>query len=130
VFLKLLLLFSLVPLLELYVLLRVGALIGTAPTVILILLTGIAGAYLARVQGFDLLQRLQRELAAGKLPATELLDGFLLLVGALLLLTPGFCTDLFGFILLVPQTRACCHRPLQAWLRRLAERGTITTIRR
>ncbi len=128
-FIKLLLLFSLVPLLELYVLLRVGALIGTAPTVGLIVLTGLAGAYLARVQGFDLLQRLQGELAASRLPTSELLDGLLLLVGALLLLTPGFCTDLLGFLLLVPRTRACCHRPIQAWLRRRVHQGSIRIYR-
>jgi len=130
VFIKLLLVFSLVPLLELFVLFKVGALIGAVPALALILVTGIAGAYLARVQGFDLLRRVQNELAEGRLPATELFDGFLLLAGALLLLTPGFCTDLFGFFLLVPSSRAWIKRPLANWLERQLAKGSLTIHRR
>jgi len=130
VFIKLLLVFSLVPLLELFVLFKVGALIGAVPALALILVTGIAGAYLARVQGFDLLRRVQNELAEGRLPATELFDGFLLLAGALLLLTPGFCTDLFGFFLLVPTSRAWIKRPLRNWLERQLAKGSLTIHRR
>ncbi len=105
-FIRLLLLFTIVPVIELIVLLKIGAIIGVASTVILILLTGIAGAYLARTQGLDLLRRIQSELNQGRVPAGELLDGALVLVGGVLLLTPGFCTDLLGFSFLVPTTRA------------------------
>lgn len=125
-FIRLLILFTIVPVVELYVLLQVGGLIGAGPTIALILLTGIAGAYLARTQGFDLLRRIQGEMAQGRLPTGELLDGALVLVGGVLLLTPGFCTDLLGFSLLVPVTRAFIKRFARLWLQRMIERGNLT----
>lgn len=128
-FFKLLLIFILVPIAEVYAFIQVGSLIGPVPTVALVLLTGIAGAYLARVQGLDLLFRVQAELAAGRLPAEELLDGALILAGALLLLTPGFFTDLFGFLLLVPGSRRGLKRYLRAWLQRQLAQGNITFTR-
>lgn len=124
-FIRLLALFTLVPLIELYVLLKVGGLIGIAPTVALILLTGVAGAYLARTQGFDLLRRIQAEMAEGRLPASELLDGAMVLAGGVLLLTPGFCTDLLGFSLLVPFTRRHIKQFARFWLQRMIESGHL-----
>ncbi len=124
-FIRLLLAFTIIPVVELYVLLKVGGLIGIAPTIALILLTGVAGAYLSRTQGFDLVRRIQQELAQGRLPTEELTDGAMVLVGAILLLTPGFCTDIFGFCLLVPTTRALLKKWTTAWLQTLADRGTI-----
>lgn len=128
-FIRLLILFTIVPIVELYVLLQVGGQIGAGPTIALILLTGIAGAYLARTQGFDLLRRIQAQLAEGQIPTGELLDGAMVLVGGVLLLTPGFCTDLFGFSLLVPFTRAFIKRFARLWLQKLIESGSITVRR-
>ncbi|BCR04750.1 membrane protein FxsA [Desulfuromonas versatilis] len=125
-FIRLLLVFTIVPLTELYVLIKVGGLIGLPSTMGLILLTGIAGAYLARTQGFDLLRSIQAELAAGRIPAEQLLDGAMVLAGGILLLTPGFCTDLFGFILLAPPSRRLFKRVLKVWLQRLMDQGTIS----
>lgn len=124
-FIRLLLLFTFVPVLELIILIKVGAWIGVAPTIALILLTGIAGAYLARTQGLDLAMRIQRELNEGRLPAEELLDGAMVLVGGILLLTPGFFTDLCGFILLVPGTRQFCKRTVRLWMKRYIDQGQI-----
>lgn len=124
-FIRLLILFSLVPLIEIYVLLQVGSLIGLFPTVALVLATGIAGAYLARTQGFDLLRKIQTEMSQGRVPAEELLDGAMVLVGGVLLLTPGFCTDLFGFSLLVPTTRALIKQSAKTWIQRQVEKGQI-----
>jgi UPF0716 protein FxsA len=124
-FIRLLALFTLVPLIELYVLLKVGGLIGIGPTIALILLTGIAGAYLARTQGFDLLRRIRTEMAQGRLPASELLDGAMVLAGGVLLLTPGFCTDLLGFSLLAPFTRVYIKQFARLWLQRMIESGRI-----
>jgi UPF0716 protein FxsA len=124
-FIRLLLLFTFVPVLELVILLKVGAWIGVAPTIALILLTGIAGAYLARTQGLDLAMRIQRELNEGRLPAEELLDGAMVLVGGILLLTPGFFTDLCGFILLVPGTRQFCKKTVRLWMKRYIDQGRI-----
>lgn len=124
-FIRLLVIFTVVPLVELYVMVKVGGLIGVAPTIALILLTGIAGAYLARTQGFDLMRRIQSELAEGRLPTGELLDGAMVLAGGILLLTPGFCTDLMGFSLLVPFTRFFIKRFARLWLQKLIENGSI-----
>ena len=115
-FIRLLILFTIIPILELYVLLEIGALIGTLPTVALIFLTGIAGAYLARLQGFSLINKIQDEMNQGRVPRGELIDGAMILVGGVLLLTPGFCTDLLGFSLLVPLTRNLYKGWLSRWL--------------
>jgi UPF0716 protein FxsA len=101
----LLLLFLLVPLVEIYFLIVVGGWIGALPTVALVVLTALIGAALARHQGLATLGRLQASLDRGEAPTFELLEGVLLLVGALLLLTPGFFTDAVGFACLLPPTR-------------------------
>ena len=94
---RLLLLFVLVPALELVLLIELGQRIGTLPTLGLIVLTGVVGASLARSQGLRVLQELQRETEAGRLPAEPLVDGALILVAGALLVTPGVLTDAFGF---------------------------------
>lgn len=124
-FIKLMVLFILIPIVEIYVLLEAGELIGLWPTIGLILLTGVAGAYLARSQGSDTLQRIQSLLAQGEMPTEELLDGAMILVGAVTLLTPGFCTDLFGFCLLVPITRGWIKNIVRNWLQKKVEQGHI-----
>ena len=124
-FIRLLILFIIVPVTELIILLKVGALIGAAPTIALILLTGVAGAYLARTQGLDLVQRIQSELNQGRVPTEELLDGAMILVGGILLLTPGFLTDLFGFTLLVPATRALMKNFVRTWMKHYVDKGQI-----
>lgn len=103
--LRLLLLFTTVPLVELALLLWIGARIGVGPTIALILVTGVAGASLARLQGLATWRRFQAALAAGRLPGAELLEGLLILVAGALLLTPGVLTDAVGFLLLVPPAR-------------------------
>lgn len=125
-FIRLLIVFTIIPVVELYVLFKIGSLVGIAPTIALILLTGVAGAYLARTQGFDVLRRIQAELNRGHLPAGELIDGAMILAGGVLLLTPGFCTDLSGFLLLVPFTRSYLKRFATLWLQKQIERGNIT----
>lgn len=111
--LRLLLLFTTVPLVELALLLWIGARIGVLATVGLILLTGVLGAALARHQGLATWDRFQRALAAGRLPARELVEGLLILVAGAVLLTPGVLTDAAGFLLLVP--------PVRRWIVRRAE---------
>ena len=100
-----LLLFLLVPLVEIYFLIVVGGWIGALPTVALVVLTAVIGAALARHQGLATLRRLQANMERGEAPALELVEGALLLIGALLLLTPGFFTDAVGFACLLPPTR-------------------------
>ena len=128
-FIKILILFTLVPLAELYILIEAGRQIGIAPTIAMVLLTGFAGAYLARSQGFQLMQRIQGDLSEGRVPAAEMIDGAIILSGGLLLLTPGFCTDLFGFCLLTPLTRNYLKTWVQRWLDNKIKRGEINIYR-
>lgn len=125
-FIKLLIIFTFVPLLELYILIEAGRTIGLGATVLLVLLTGIAGAWLARSQGTEILRQIQTETAGGRMPAAALLDGALVLAGGLLLLTPGFFTDLLGFSFLAPVTRHFWRKGLNAWLQRQIQRGSVT----
>ena len=110
---RLLLLFIALPALELALLIEIGARIGTATTIGLIVVTGIVGASLARQQGLRVIGTIQRELAEGRLPAASLVDGLMILVASALLVTPGVLTDAFGFLCLVPAFRAVARRAMQ-----------------
>ncbi|MFC2061833.1 FxsA family protein [Elusimicrobiota bacterium] len=109
-FLYLLLLFTSIPLIELFLLLEVGRHIGILNTIAIVILTGIAGALLARSQGFSIMKRIKDDLNMGIMPAEKLLEGIIILCGGLLLLTPGLITDLAGFSLLIPNTRQLIKR--------------------
>jgi len=102
----LVLLFIVVPIVELYVIIQVGQLIGVLPTIALLIADSIAGSWLLRHQGRQAWRRFNAALAAGRPPARETLDGGLIIFGGALLLTPGFVTDVFGLALLLPPTRA------------------------
>ena len=102
---KLLLLFIIVPAVELGLLIQVGNLLGVWPTLALIVFTGVVGAYLARLQGLSVLTRAQAQMNRGELPAGSLADGVMIVVAGALLMTPGILTDAFGFSLLVPAFR-------------------------
>lgn len=97
--------FLVVPFVEIYLLLQLGGIVGVLPTVFLVVFTAVLGAWLLRQQGFATLQRFQASLAQGAIPAYEMIEGPILLVGGALLLTPGFFTDVIGFACLIPQTR-------------------------
>ena len=125
-FIRLLILVTFLPVLEIYVLIESGRLIGVWPTVLLVVFTGIAGSWLMRQQGLALLVQLQKELASGQVPAGVLLDGALILAGGMLLLTPGFCTDLTGASMLIPGTRNLWRKWLQSWLTRQIATGHLS----
>lgn len=112
-------LFLAVPLAELYVLIQVGQVIGALNTVGLLLLVSIVGAWLAKREGIGVLRRMQAAVNAGRVPGTELVDAFLILLAAALMLTPGFLTDIVAILLLLPPVRAGARRALR---RRLARR--------
>jgi UPF0716 protein FxsA len=99
------LLFLSVPMLEMWLLIKVGQVIGAWQTIALVALTAVIGISLLKRQGFKTLMRVQERLNSGEIPATELLEGVLLAVGGALLLTPGFVTDAVGFACLLPVTR-------------------------
>lgn len=122
-FLRLALLFIGLPLLELAILVRLGMWIGFWPTMAIVVGTGVLGALLAHAQGLLVWVRIQRELVQGRMPASELVDGFLILVGGIVLLTPGLLTDLCGFLLLVPWTRSWFKRYLRRRFERMMQMG-------
>lgn len=127
-FLRLLLLFTLLPLVELYLLIKIGAVIGAPTTILIVLGTGAFGAWLARQEGLRALQRVQEDLNAGRVPTDAVADGFLILVAGIVMLTPGFVTDAAGLFLLFPPTRAVVRQWLGAWFRRLRPTGGVTVI--
>lgn len=104
------LLFIIVPITEMWLLIEVGDVIGAISTVTLVFLTAIIGAYLLRRQGLDTLLRVNQRLARGELPVSEVLEGVVLAMGGALLLTPGFITDTFGFMCLLPGLRQLLGR--------------------
>ena len=115
---KLLLLFTLVPVLELYLLIEVGTRIGAPPTIAIVVLTGVLGALLAKQQGLATLNNIKRDLEDGIIPTEELMSGTFVLAGGLLLLTPGLLTDFIGLCCLVPPTRNLMKVPLKKWVKR------------
>ena len=100
------LLFLAAPLAEIYFLIQIGSYIGALPTILLCILTAVAGAILLRIQGIQTLFSAQQKLRQGEIPADDLLGGLILLISGLLLLTPGFITDVIGFLCLVPALRS------------------------
>jgi len=114
VFRILALLFLVVPILEIYIIIQVGALVGGWNAIGLMILVSIVGAWMVRREGLSLLGRIQRQLAEGSLPTKELVDGLLVAMAGALMLTPGFLTDAFGLFCLFPPTRAIIRTVLIA----------------
>jgi UPF0716 protein FxsA len=110
--LVLLLLFIVVPIAELYVIIQVGEAIGVVNTILLLILDSLLGSLLMRSQGRAAWRRFNEAVAAGRVPAREVIDGALVIFGGAFLLTPGFLTDIVGVILLLPPTRAVVRRIL------------------
>ena len=122
---RLLLLFVVVPAVELALLIEIGSRIVTAATLGIIAATGVIGAALARRQGLGVLQRLQQETSQGRLPADPLVDGAFLLVAGALLVTPGVLTDLVGFLCLVPGFRTIVKREVRRRFERAVQEGRV-----
>jgi len=122
---KLVLLFVLTPLVELAILIYLGTIIGALYTILIVVATGILGAFMARNQGLATLSRIRSNFEHGIIPSNELFHGALILAGGLLLLTPGVITDIVGFAVLVPQTRRLIGRWILSLIRRRIERGEI-----
>ena len=115
--LKLFLAFTIIPIIEIYLLIEIGSMFGALTAVTLVILTGFLGAFLARMQGLQTLYRIQESLREGRMPSGELLDALLIVIAGLVLLTPGFLTDSAGFLLLIPATR----NSIKYWLRHQIE---------
>lgn len=122
---RLVLLFLLLPAVELGLLIQVDQFIGFGPTVGLIVITGIAGSYLARREGVQTWRRLNARLSKGDLPGKELIDGVIILIAGALLVTPGVLTDGLGFLGLLPPTRAVIRRLLMRRFQSKMEEGSM-----
>ena len=122
---KLFFLFTAIPLIELAVLIRVGKGIGAISTIAIVLVTGVAGAWLARAQGMGVLRRIRKAINDGSPPSSELVDGAFILVGGALLLTPGLLTDLGGFFCLVPGMRVIIQRWVVRKIIKRIDQGAI-----
>ncbi len=124
--LLLFLVFIVLPLLELYVIIQVGGAIGVVPVLLLLLADGFIGAALARSQGRQVWVRFNETMAAGRIPAREILDGAMIMFGGALLLSPGFITDILGIFLLIPPGTGRDARDPQAL--RGAHRGWASSL--
>jgi UPF0716 protein FxsA len=124
-----LLLLIIVPAFEIGLLVLSGQAIGLVPTVLLIITTGILGAYLAKKQGMEALRKAQQDMQYGQLPGDAIIDGLCILVGGVVLLTPGFITDAIGFLLLLPPTRKMFKPFIYKLFKRWINNGNVIIYR-
>ena len=114
-------LFTVVPAVEIFLLFKIGGQIGGFNTFLIVILTGIVGASLAKTQGLSILLKIQERTNQGELPGDQIIQGLMVFAGGLLLLTPGFATDILGFSLVMPGTRHL----LLIWVRKMVEKAMV-----
>lgn len=122
---KLILLFTLVPFIELALLMKLNTYIGLGYTLLIVLSTGLIGAYLAKSQGKQILFRIKYEMAEGRMPGNELINGLCVLIGGVMLVTPGILTDTLGFILVIPITREFIKALIIKKLKQMIDEGKV-----
>lgn len=122
----LLALIIIIPALEIGVLLISGHMIGVGWTILLIVATGVIGAWLAKQQGTEVIRLAQVQIRNGDVPSDAILEGICVLAGGILLLAPGFITDFVGFCLLFPYTRGILKIWLRKWFRRMIHFGGVS----
>ncbi len=127
--LKLFLCFTLIPVLELYLLIKIGSVIGGFNTILLVILTGFTGAWLARMEGMNTMMKLRMNLQQGLMPAEELIDAVIIFAAGVVLLTPGLITDVFGLALLWPVTRNKFKQILRKKFDEMQLQGNINVTR-
>jgi len=118
------------PVIEIYVILKAGQIFGGINTIVVLIFISIFGAYLAKAQGKQILQLTQMELQQGRIPSESILDGLAILIGGLLLLAPGFVTDIFGLLLLIPVTRGILKLSMKKWFEKQIYTGNIDIYRK
>ncbi|WP_096202708.1 FxsA family protein [Bacillus sp. FJAT-45350] len=126
----LLLLIIIVPAVEMLVLILAGNVIGVWPTIFLVVFTGVLGAWLAKREGLNALRVAQLQTQQGELPSGVILDGICILIGGVVLLTPGFITDFIGFYLLIPQTRGTVKALMKKILEKIIQKGNFVYVSR
>jgi UPF0716 protein FxsA len=123
--LRLFLLLLIIPILELFILIQIGKSVGVVPTIALVIITAILGAYFTKREGLNVLRRMKQNLSMGVMPAQEILHGVLVLIAGVLLLTPGLITDLAGFLLLIPRIRSLVLGRIYGSIRHHLDKGPI-----
>ncbi len=126
---KLFLGFTLIPAAEIYLLVKVGSFIGPAATVLLVILSGFVGAWLAKMEGLRTLQKVRACMDKGVMPAEEILDAVIIFIAGVVLLTPGFLTDISGLLLLIPTTRGMFKRWLRVKLDSMIKSNQVHIVR-
>lgn len=119
------LLFTIVPIIELFLLIEVGKVIGAWDTVFIVISTGVVGAYMAKSQGISILMSTQKQLIQGQMPTDNILQGVLVFLGGVLLITPGFITDFLGLTLVFPLTRHLYIQFVKSYIQRKIKSGGI-----
>lgn len=122
---KLILLLTVTPLVELYLLMRLAQITGVGATILIVLGTGVLGGILARAEGLRVLARIQIDLQNRSMPGNSLLEGAMVLVAGALLLTPGILTDACGFLLLLPPSRVLLREVIKRWLEKKMNQGKV-----
>ncbi|MCK4917794.1 MAG: FxsA family protein [Candidatus Omnitrophica bacterium] len=125
----LIILFVTVPAIELALLIKIGQVIGLFYTIMIVIFTGITGAYLAKIQGALTISKIRDDINLGRMPADRLIDGLLILVSGILLLTPGFLTDFTGFIGLIPVTRNLLREWIKSVISDMIKNGKVVRIK-
>lgn len=123
--LRLILLFTLLPLIDFAILLKIGSHIGFKYTLAIVIITGFTGAYLARSEGRYIIERIKFDISQGRLPADELMGGLCVIVGGAFLLAPGLITDALGFFLVLPITRTLFINVMKNRLKRMLTEGNV-----
>jgi UPF0716 protein FxsA len=122
---RLFLLFTVVPLVELYLLIAIGRSLGPVPTIGLVLLTGALGAWFARLEGARVIRRWQEAMARQQLPKDGVIDGFLIFIGGVMLITPGILTDIVGLLMVMVPTRRVIAGVVRSWFERQIANGRV-----
>ena len=122
-FFKLFLIFALVPVIELAILIQVGSFIGGLNTVTIVILTALAGAYMVKLEGLGVMFRIQQNMQEGIFPGDEMINGAMILMAGALLLTPGFFTDVIGFLLVFPASRKFIKKAITPYIRKKMDSG-------
>jgi UPF0716 protein FxsA len=122
---RLFLLFTVVPLVELYLLIAVGRVLGPMATIGLVLVTGAVGAWFARLEGARVIRRWQEAIARQQIPKDGVIDGFLIFIGGLMLITPGILTDVAGLSMVMPPTRRVIAGFVRRWFERQIAAGRV-----
>jgi UPF0716 protein FxsA len=111
-------LFTLVPVIELALLIKIGSIIGLFNTIAIVIMTALIGAYMVKMEGIGVMYRIQQNMQEGIFPAEELINGMMILVAGALLLTPGFFTDVIGFLMVFPLSRNYIKKIAKSYLKR------------